>query len=136
MKKDLIILRKMRNNIAEKLKSVFRLLLIIAAVFCIIIMCSAGSLAVTEDQYDFSEGTLHLISGDFTKSFFLNFEHRHETTSIVADSGVCFVGDFAVTFYDYTSCVSMDFSKVDTTRVTQMQNMFPGGSTLVHLDVR
>ncbi len=98
-------------------------------------VCSRCGFVESRGQYTYSNGELHLLWGSFSSEFFKNYENINSTTKIVADDSIRFIGDYSNAFSEYWSCVSIDFSNVNTESVTNMREMFSLCSCLESLDV-
>ena len=85
---------------------------------------SGAAVAESGVEYEFTDGVLYLISGDFNRDFFSSFERRDETVSIIAAEGVRFADEMSNAFYGYDKCENIDFSRVDVSEMTQFSGFF------------
>ena len=98
-------------------------------------------------SFDPETGELHLISGEFTGTAWQTTNGNTSTWTatdfsgadvkfVTADEGVKFTGDCTGMFnQNFSNCVSIDLSEVDTSNVTNMQSMFRQCTELSSLDV-
>jgi surface protein len=85
--------------------------------------------------YEYTDGVLYLISGEFDRDFFRDFEHRNETVSIIAADGVRFVEIMEGAFHEYENCENIDFSHADSSSLTCLAGLFQGSGKLTTVNL-
>jgi surface protein len=112
------------------------ILVFILSILFVLTVFPFSSNAVTADQYEYKSGTLTLKSGDFTPDFFKNLKYKTSVQTIIASGDVRFISsDWSQAFEKYTSCRTIDFSRVDTSEVTSMTSMFSGCTSLTSINL-
>lgn len=94
--------------------------------------------AVEKSPYEFKDGTLTLLGGDFEfnrDTISWDFADRNDIKQIVAENGAKFSGDCSFMFYQLSELESVDLSKADTSEVTSMESMFSNCLSLKSVDL-
>ena len=86
--------------------------------------------------YDWAQRKLTLVSGDYDNTAdWGGLICSYDPLSITAEDGVRFTGNCSNMFLNFSNCESIDFSKVDTSQVTDMSCMFYNCGSLRTLDI-
>jgi surface protein len=85
---------------------------------------------------DKTTGVLSLsgeVDGDALRG--LSYSYKRNVTSIIAEEGTVLPEDCSAIIRDYSNCTSIDLSKADTSKVTDMSYMFDVCNNLTQLDI-
>ncbi len=90
--------------------------------------------AVVPSMVSFDNGVLTL-GGSLSEYDVKYFSPKEDVTKIVASEGTVFPESCYYLFSGFNSCTSMDLTKADTSKVTDMRGMFGGCDKLKELDL-